>query len=113
MADVDALGDEVVIADLCGVACVGAAGNDGVLPDAVVVAYDELGGFSGIVVVLRYGAQHAVLVYLVVLAEPRPVEDADVGHNLAVISDYYVFLHVGKGMDGDVFPDFGFGIYTC
>lgn len=114
VADVHLVHEEVAVANNGGRVGVGAAGDDHVFADAVVVADDDCRARAGHVVeVLRLCADYGVLVHLVAAAHRGVLHDGGVGHDDAVVADGDVLVDVGKGLNLNVVAEFSRGVYVC
>ena len=105
--DVGPFHQDVLTADLGGDVPARCSADDDILPDDIAVADDERRRLSLPGEVLRRSSEDSVLVDSVALTDTGTVHQADVGIYSAVITDDYIVLDIGEGVDLHTLPDLG------
>lgn len=114
VADMNLIHEEIAVADGGCLAFIAASGDDNVLADTVIVAYDDA-GFSSLLKmeILRGGSDDGVLVDNVVTSHLSAFQNRGMGHDDAVVTDFNAFLDVGKRLYFNIVSQTGFGIDEC
>ena len=119
VAHVRTLHEHILAAEHGLSAFVGAAVDDHILTDDVVVAHNDLRRCTLEIEVLRQRGDHSALVYLVVVAHTCAVEDGHEGEDDAVVADFHVVFDIDKGENLASFANaslgrnLGFGADYC
>ena len=85
--------------------------HDDIFTEDVVVADKQQRIPTFIFEILRFGTQDSMLENTVVCTHASSAQHAGVGHNLAIITYLYIFIDVGKRVNGNILPQLGACIY--
>lgn len=85
--------------------------HDDIFTEDVVVADKQQRIPTFIFEILRFGTQDSMLEHTVVCTHAGSTQHAGVGHNLAIITNLYIFIDVGKRVNGNIHPQLGACIY--
>ena len=78
--------------------------HDDIFTEDVVVADKQQRIPTFIFEILRFGTQDSMLENTVVCPHAGSAQHAGVGHNLAIITNLYIFIDVGKRVNGNILP---------
>ena len=85
--------------------------HDDIFTEDIVVADKQQRIPTFIFEILRFGTQDSMLEHTVVCTHAGSTQHAGVGHNLAIITNLYIFIDVGKRVNGNIHPQLGACIY--
>ena len=113
VADVYLVHEIVVVANGGGLVGISATSDNHVFADVVVVADDYSGGIARLIVeILRRGTNYSILMNEVAVTHGRTAEDTGMCLDGTIVANDHTVLDVGKGFDGDVSTQLGFGVYV-
>lgn len=105
MADMHLIHKEIAISNSCSAIGISRAGNNDILANTIVITNYDMGRLPLLIMeVLRRGAYYRVLVNNVTGTHLRTIENAGMGHNNTVITDFDVRLNVGKRFNLYILP---------
>ena len=114
VADVHLVHDVVAATNTGGAFGVGAAGNDNVLANAVVIADNDVCRRAvNIVEVLRGSTHHSVLTDDIVLPHGGSFQDGRMRLDYAVVADDDALFDIGEGGHLDVLAQLSLGVNVC
>lgn len=112
VTDVYLVHQEVSVTDSRGFAFVYTACNNHIFTDAVIVANGHVGFLPfHIMEILRSSSDDGILIHNIIVAHDGSFEDACMRHNDTIVTDYYILVDIGKGLDLNVFAQFGTWVY--
>ena len=85
--------------------------HDDIFTNHVIIANEQQRIPTFIFKILRFSPQDSMLEHTVVCPHAGSAQHAGVGHNLAIITYLYIFIDVGKRVNGNILPQLGACIY--